>query len=301
MRSALKMDLRHRFIVACSVAFALVSVALVAPPTYAGASSRTNAFYLDVGASASVGVQPTVNSPNGRPTDRGYANDLVALEAAQGTKLDLTKIGCPGETTTTLIYGGDHCYARPTTQMGLALLFLQTHRNEPGLVTLDLGFNDLLTCVTGMVVDESCVRTKLRTLSLQLPVALMALKAAAGPQVHFIGLNHFNPYLASTLLGPRGERFAEGSIAMIRQLNVTLQHVYGSFDVPVANVSGAFGARKHSHARMRHGDSVSAKVTRICELSWMCRLDSYGPNYHPNDAGYFSIAEAIFAKAPAIW
>src|SRR5579863_8767286 len=76
-----------------------VVVGLMLAPLYvglgsasvAGASTTSSVFYLDIGGSGSVGVQPTATNPHGEPTAFGYANDLVTLEAAQGIALQLVQ------------------------------------------------------------------------------------------------------------------------------------------------------------------------------------------------------------------
>jgi hypothetical protein len=42
-------------------------------------------FYLDIGASASLGMQPTgIPAHNGHRTKTGYSDDVVSLESANG-------------------------------------------------------------------------------------------------------------------------------------------------------------------------------------------------------------------------
>ncbi|HQU26384.1 MAG TPA: hypothetical protein PLS29_05065, partial [Acidimicrobiales bacterium] len=79
-----------------------------------------SAFYLDVGASASLGFQPTgVPHHNGARTNTGYANDLIYREALRGVTLTLDQIGCPGETVESMLSTtvADHCYQLPMTQL----------------------------------------------------------------------------------------------------------------------------------------------------------------------------------------
>ena len=47
------------------------------------------AYYLALGASGSLGVQPTLGHPKGQPTNSGYANDLLALERSRWSGLRL--------------------------------------------------------------------------------------------------------------------------------------------------------------------------------------------------------------------
>jgi hypothetical protein len=73
----------HRVIsaVVLSLVFALFAVVNVSRASQAGASSlpTSTAFYLDIGGSASIGVQPDGTGVHNQRTDRGYSNDLVAI------------------------------------------------------------------------------------------------------------------------------------------------------------------------------------------------------------------------------
>ena len=53
------------------------------PPASAVATNHEPHFYLALGGSGSVGVQPTAAAPHGRPTDAGYANDLLVMERSR--------------------------------------------------------------------------------------------------------------------------------------------------------------------------------------------------------------------------
>ncbi|HUV58401.1 MAG TPA: GDSL-type esterase/lipase family protein [Acidimicrobiales bacterium] len=293
----------RRRITAIGAAFATALALVFSSLTVLGFASSasaatTDVFYLDIGASVSVGVQPTPTAPQGRPTDRGYANRLVSLEAAKGVTLHLTELGCPGESTTTMITGGDRCYQAPDNQLTDAVTYLQAHHDQTGLVTLDLGFNDIVACLRGASVDMTCVNQNLALLARQLPQIISTLKAAAGPNVTFIGLNHYNPYTARALLGAKGIQFAQDSTAVLRQLNDLLQQIYASYAVPMANVVRAFNSDARQGSKSRFMRSMPINVQEACNLTWMCRSGHYGPNLHPNNAGYEAITDAIATLLP---
>jgi lysophospholipase L1-like esterase len=44
---------------------------------------------------------------------------------------------------------------------------------------------------------------------------------------------------------------------------------------------------------------VATNVANTCLMTWMCQPAPYGPNLHPNNAGYLAIANAIAAKIGA--
>jgi lysophospholipase L1-like esterase len=265
----------------------------------AGAASATQAFYLDLGASVSVGVQPTLTDPKGRPTIHGYANDLVAMAAANGVTLALTQLGCPRESLRTFINGGDRCYTGYDTQLSDALAFLRAHYNQTGLVTIDLGFNTIQPCFDGHTFDATCLSQKFATLQQQLSQIVASLKAAAGPNVTFIGVGHYDPFYANALSGANGQAFAAASATVMHTFNDVLGSVYTTFTVPFAKVAEAFSDHGHAVVQMANGVSVSGNVAASCTLTWMCAPAPFGPNIHPTDAGYQVIANTIAALIPS--
>lgn len=256
-------------------------------------------LYLDIGASVSVGVQPTPRDPSGQPTDRGYSNRLVVLERARGIVMRLTELGCPGESIAAMIHGPDPCYVAPDTQLSDAVAFLHAHRAAPTLVTVDLGFNTLNPCFNHLDIDLTCVTPRLSTLRRQLTLVMRDLTAAAGPRVHFVGLGHYNPYLTKSTKEGAAEVFAHNSVVAMRRMNQALRDVYGAFAVPMADVSAAFHEEDTRVVRVSKKETTTMNVKYECALTWMCAPKPYGPNIHPNDAGYRAIAGAILAVAPA--
>src|SRR5674476_883158 len=127
-------------LIAVIVALVLSNERGSATTTTGGSTARTSkmtVLYLDVGASVSVGVQPTPRDPKGQPTNRGYSNRLVTIEAAKGITLKLTELGCPGESIATMLHGPDPCYVTPDTQLSDSIAFLRAHHNAVTLVTVD--------------------------------------------------------------------------------------------------------------------------------------------------------------------
>ena len=95
---------------------ALAASALV-PASSAGAD--TPHYYVSLGDSLSQGYLAGVGD-----TDQGYADRLYAELKAKDPALQLVKLGCSGETTSTMIAGG-RCldrYPVGTSQLQVALL-----------------------------------------------------------------------------------------------------------------------------------------------------------------------------------
>ncbi len=258
-------------------------------------TTTTTGFYLDLGASVSVGVQPTALHPTGHRTHHGFSNDLIAYEASRGISLSLTELGCPGESVATMVNGQDGCYHAGDSQLADAITFLNAHHDQTGLVTIDLGFNSVVGCLRTHTVDPACVQQSLATMGPQLSSILTVLKSAAGPNVTFVGISFADPYLAQAANGASGRVHAHASLQAISQLDQTLAAIYQAHGMPMANVAGVF----HLHqTTTRSGSRVPENVATVCQLTWMCAAAPYGPNIHPNRAGYEAIADAIIAVLP---
>ncbi|HEY5437978.1 MAG TPA: SGNH/GDSL hydrolase family protein [Acidimicrobiales bacterium] len=281
-------------------ALTLAQVTMIATAGADGATTAkaTTAFYLDIGGSASLGVQPNSTDPHDERTNRGYANDLVALMASKGLTLTLDQTGCSGETTSTMLSGADKCYASPDSQLAEAIAFLSAHHDETGLVTIDLGFNDFVPCLRGMTVNDGCVDTQLPLIQQQLPEILTDLKAAAGPNVSFVGVGHYNPYLADAVRGAKGVHFSNASSGVVRMLNNDLGTIYRSFGIPMADVAKQFSGATKGHVFVPGFGIAPPNVARVCALTWMCNGNAAPANIHPDDAGYAVIAAAIAAVLP---
>jgi hypothetical protein len=267
----------------------------------AGAAGSPSYFYLDLGGSASVGFQPTLADPRGEPTPHGYANDVVAYEAARGTHLHLRELGCPGETTTTMLHGGGNCYNSDDSQLKEAMNFLFSHYGEAGIVTLDVGFNNVRSCLANQVVDEVCVESELGEIQQELPTIVSDLQGAAGPHVSFVGLDHYDPYLGYEIAGGASATFATETTDVVDRLNAVLEEVYADAGVPVAQVDDAFQGQDLSVARLQGVGEVPENVWNTCKLTWMCQPAPYGPNFHPNDTGYAIMASAIESALRPPW
>ncbi len=266
-------------------------------PAASGANAASAGFYLDVGASASLGFQPTgVVHHNGARTQTGYANDVVAMLARRGVNLSLRQVGCPGETTYSMLHTGDHCYLGDGSQRRAATIFLASHHDEVGLVSIDLGFNDVRACLWKQPPDLACTSAGLAQVRANLPGVISLLKSAAGPRVHFVGLLYADPFL-SDVVNPRSSLAdAEATRRVIIQLDTELTAIYRAADVAVANVPGAY--RIDDTTLTTWGATrVPVNVLYACSWTWMCTPAPFGPDDHPNNDGYRAIANTIVAAA----
>lgn len=267
---------------------------------------RPPEYYLSLGDSLSVGDQPNAEGVT-LPTDQGYANQLAALLQSHGIGLRLVKLGCPGETTATMInggicgYAGDHRYSLTAdrgSQLAAALAFLRAHRGHVPLITIDIGANDLNPCVTlgSISAVAACARPVIETIGKNTADVLARLRAA-DPHAAIAGMTYYVPELAAWLTGPSGQAFARGSIPLAEALNGVLTADFEAEHVIVADVFTAFKSADITDMVDLPGfGEVPRDVAMICELTWECAAPPVGPNEHANDAGYKVIADT-FASA----
>ncbi len=250
-------------------------------------------YYLALGDSLAVGVQPNAAGVS-LPTPQGYADDLAQRLRERNRHLTFVDLGCPGETTTTMLVGGcpfPHSY---TDQVDAAVTFLTDHPHARILVTLDIGANNVDGCATASGINIACVASGLRTAAADLPKILGALTAAAGKRVEFAAMNYYNPFLALWLSGPAGQQQAIASVQLQAQLNGLLEQAYDAFGIRVADVSGAFQSTQFTPlVQLTPTLQVPLNVARVCQWTWMCAPAPVGPNIHANKTGYEQIADAF--------
>jgi lysophospholipase L1-like esterase len=167
--------------------------------------------------------------------------------------------------------------------------FLRANEDATGLVTLDIGFDDIRPCLEHETADSSCLDAAIHVLGGQLRTIVGALSTAAGPDVHLLGIGAYDPYLADWGDGADGQAFALASEQAMTRVNHEMARAYGEFGVPMVDVATAFG----QHLDDASSGALAEEADRTCVLTWMCSTPPYGPNFHPNDDGYRVIAEAI--------
>jgi lysophospholipase L1-like esterase len=284
------------------VATLAVLVATVAATTLACAANSSAArhtsprmsYYLALGDSLSVGVQPDAAGAS-VPTQQGYASQLYAALRIGDPGLRLVKLGCSGETTRTMI-GGGICSYPAGSQLAEAASFLRAHRGQVSLITIDIGANDPDSCVTrpsaGAVV--SCVSRSFPETVTNLTKIMSTIRAAAGSRVHIIGMNYYVPALSEWRNGFLGQQLARLSEHLVVAYNTLLTSVYRQFGAGVADVFGAFHSGDFTdRVRVPGLGTVPRNVAAICLWTWECAPAPRGPNEHARPVGYAVIALAF--------
>jgi lysophospholipase L1-like esterase len=291
---------------------AAVAVASAGAASGAGAASVTPAkqvapvephYYLALGDSLSTGWQPTATG-GAANTTQGYVNDLFAYEQKYVKGLTLVQMGCPGDTTTSLLTGNGNnavakafkCNRAGGSQLKAAVAFLKAHhiKGEVPLITIDIGANDVDGCASASDV-ASCVTAALGTINANLPKILTALRKAAPAGTKFATMNLYNPveslYLQPTTspLQPLGL----ASVPLLQQVNGAIQGDAASAGFKVADVATAFDSYDTTTMVTWNGVSIPKSLALLCAWTWNCTPPPVGPNIHANQLGYGVIAQAF--------
>jgi lysophospholipase L1-like esterase len=267
-------------------------------PSHPHRSRPPVSYYLSLGDSLAQGVQP---DPSGASvtTRRGYADQLSATLRSRHPGLRLIKLGCPGETTATMINGGI-CPYPGGSQLAAAVRFLHAHRARVSLITLDIGANDPYSCMTQPSAARlaSCVGRFIPQATSNLTKILTRLRQA-DPKARIIAMNYYLPALAQWRNGLAGRTFARISELAAAGYNTLLTHVYQGFGVRVADVFGAFHTADFAQVTVPGLGKLPRNVAAICQWTWECAAPPRGPDEHANQAGYQVIARAfLLAGAP---
>ena len=280
-------------VAALAVMAAAVLTACSSPP--AAKHPPPTSYYLALGDSLSQGVQPDAAGASVE-TGQGYPDLVYATLLASHPALRLVRLGCPGETTKTMMHGGI-CHYSAGSQLAAATAFLRAHRGHVFLVTIDIGANDLEDCGNQPNITQlaSCIG-QLPKATANVAEILASLRAAAGPGVRIVGMNYYLPALAEWRSGLLGRTTARLSEKFAVAYDDLLKRAYGQAGITVANVFGAFETSNFGDPVTVPGvGSVPRNVARICQWTWACAPPPRGPNQHANAAGYRVIADAILA------
>jgi len=276
-----------------AIAAALAAAMAAACSAPASAKPAPAVYYLALGDSLSRGVQPDAAGVSVE-TAQGYPDLVYAQLRRTRPALRLVQLGCPGETTETMMHGGI-CRYPGGSQLAAAVTFLRAHRGHVLLVTIDIGANDPEDCggQPGLAKLASCIG-QIPAIATRLVTILGRLRATAGPAVRIVGMSYYLPDLAQWRDGTLGHAVAWVSERLAVAFTGLLDQAYAQAGAGVANVFGAFDTTDFGHPVTVPGvGSVPRNVARICEWTWECAPPPRGPNQHANPAGYRVIANAF--------
>jgi lysophospholipase L1-like esterase len=281
----MRSSLRRATVAALLFAFVAAGTASAAAPGSSGDHAKS--YYVSVGDSLAASVQPIGDSADLFRTSDGYAEQLAAIARASAPKISLVKLGCPGETTTTMIAGGICSYAHGS-QLDEAVSFLRSHQAQVAFVTIDIGANDF-PCQTA-----ECVPAGVAAIQTNLPAILARLRAAAGPGVPIVGMTIYNPFLAYWFGGADGQAYARASASqLLGPINGLLRAIYEGSGDGVADIETAFSSNDFdTQVNLPGAGAVPLNVARICMWTWVCAPPPLGPDNHANATGYGVIARA---------
>jgi len=279
MRRALKVLL--------TVVVALAAVAVPSAQAAADDDSATH-YYLALGDSLAQGFQFFVP---GQPyySPDGYVPLVHAALTADDPKLDLDNISCGGESTVSLLGGSQlpgvaSSCGSPDFYRGLyphkvqideAVNFLHAHKGKVSVVTIDIGGNDVLPCLS--TLSPACIQQGLTRIATNLDRILDELQATA-PDVRIVGMTYYNPVACVLPVDPG---LAAASQQIVQTLNAVLLNVYGAHGVDVVDVAGKFSV-----------SNLAASAQAAAAWTWFCHPQHFG-NVHPNSVGYQVIANAF--------
>ena len=252
---------RLRIPLAIAAVVAVTGCSGSVPPHRAPESPAPSTYYLALGDSLSRGVQPDAAGASVE-TRYGYPDQVYAALRPGHPTLRLVKLGCPGETTSTMINGGI-CRYQGGSQLAAAVAFLHAHRGRVLLLTIDIGANDPEHCGGQPSLSQlaSCAVTGVPGAVTNLTTIMNSLKEAA-PGVRMVGMNYYLPALAEWRNGLPGHLVAWAAERLAATYNQLLDRVYTQSGARVADVFGAFETADFSRSGT---SSVPRNVALLCQ------------------------------------
>jgi lysophospholipase L1-like esterase len=217
----------------------------------------------------------------------------------------LAKLGCGGETTTSMMvggkcqYSGDHrlgySHRRRGDQLQAAETFLREHRGQVAFVTIDIGANDIDGCAPNNQLNVSCLNAGIASIKRNIPKISRALRRAGGSRLTIVGMTLYDPFLALWFDPNQSvHNLAEASVQLARSVNASISSAFSRNGIhKVADVATAFKTYDGQTMVPFRGQQVPLNVERVCVLTWMCAPHPRGPNIHANRTGYGVIARTF--------
>ena len=207
-------------------------------------------------------------------------------------RLRLIDMSCSGETTESMVTGST-C-APGGSQYDNAVSFVNAHRGHIALVTISIGGNDVVPCMSRPGA-ATCFTDGLSKMKANISTIVAGLRDATGPHVPIVGMNIYDPLLGDWLAPGTGRSLAVAAVAGVGLLSKTMGQAYHAEASAVADVQGAYHSADLTHFVESSWGRVPVSVASACALlDIVCHRGSligYGDD--PNDAGAVVIAQAF--------
>lgn len=257
------------------IALLLLAVAWTGGGAGGGASPAVP-VYLALGDSLAAGAGAS------QPSQTAYVPlvfNALRTEAASPYResgLALVNLGVSGETTTSMLAGGG--------QLDKALAEIESRRddgiagNEVVVITIDIGANDFIPlvetpspCLPNPLAGacQDAARLALDTFRSNFADIMRRLRSAAGPEVPMVAVGLYNP------LSGAGGPFGGLGDTVVQVFNGTMASVAREADIQ-AKVAEIFPLFQGKGPQLTH-------------------IEDLPPDIHPNDSGYYQMAQAVLA------
>ncbi len=251
------------------VLFLIVAPSVFASPRVSLVGPKNR--YLALGDSLAFGYQPDINY------DDGYVNDFYSNLRSHGVSSS-ANLGCPGETSVTLIKGECRVpflrkFPYVGAQLNAALFYLAFYRGQVSPVTLDIGANDILPDInkSTCIINTTKFATDLATLDANLTQTILpelhnALMVNGNLSGDLVLMNYYDPY----------QSICPNTVSYIQTFNQHLARDVSGYGT-IADVFTAFGG-------------TATPDGNICHYTWECSIFH---DVHSTDTGYRVIASAF--------
>jgi lysophospholipase L1-like esterase len=273
--------------------------------TVASASERANlpTYYVSIGDSYPAGYRPDGNGSGSTSRD-AFVYQVQDKLTQRGGDWTTVNFACSGETVYAMSFergclpqalAPDGIRYPDTPQSIAAIEFIETHREQIGLVTIVMGGNDAIRCIDEQdaVKAQHCAEVEIAKVLLGVGSLLSRIRSAVGSQVPIVGASYINVFVADRLVGsPKAERRADFAVALFKNyLNPALRQSYSRYGAAFVDTTALAGGDLPAtdKSALPGGKTVQASIGRVCALSYYC---SQG-DPHPNRAGHALIADEI--------
>lgn len=244
-------------------------------------------LYVALGDSLAAGYQPGGSELR----DSAYPALAANRLAGDGADLTLENLGCSGETTTSLLKGGK-CDFEAGSQIAQAEKVLEAAKGNVGLVTIDIGGNDLLACVRGGAsIDTACVTKGVATVRKNLPTILDRLTAAAGKDVPVLVIGYYNPWVAAKALDQPIKGVDEAARAYAN-LSKGIEASAKGAGATFVGLDEAFATNDTTPTTIG-GRTVPENAARVCTLTNLCTAR----DIHFSDEGAATVGRVVAEAA----